>query len=180
MSSRNINEAVAAAQELLIPGFAPSLVRIGIDKAFDSADSGEQNAIAGLIVDLTSRGCFNSEDVSAATEEFIPDLEDISLDVPAAPRVLGLIIGGCADKGVFGLDILANKLPNIEGAEPRRNVLISALKNIKDVSGEDKMVALAKQGGLDVLKLCEHDVEFEPHLSDAKSFIQEEGLAALI
>lgn len=180
LSSRNINEATAAAQELLVPGFGPVLVKIGMTKAFDAVNSAEQDVIAGLIVDLASRECLNPRDIQSATEEFAPNLEDISLDVPSAPRVIGIMLGGCVDKGLLGIDVVAAQAGLIEGAEARRNLFSAALKAVRDASGEDKMISLVKNGEVDVLTLLQHDAEFEPHLPDAAAYVRDEGLSSLL
>lgn len=181
MSSGDVAEAVAAAQELVVPGFGRSLVRIGIEKAFDALNEIEQSAIVGLIITLAAaESAVTPADVRAAVEEFCGPLEDISLDIPSAPRVLGRILGLMASRDLMGLDVVAAQAGNIEGAEPRRGFVAAALLAVKGAAGEPRMLELVKDGQVDVPKLFEHDAEFEGHLSGAQEFAKEQGLSAVM
>jgi len=181
MSSGDVAEAVAAAQELVVPGFGRSLVRIGIEKAFDALNEIEQSAIVGLIITLAAaESAVTPADVRAAVEEFCGPLEDISLDIPSAPRVLGRILGLMASRDLMGLDVVAAQAGNIEGAEPRRGFVAAALLAVKGAAGEPRMLELVKDGQVDVPKLFEHDAKFEGHLSGAQEFAKEQGLSAVM
>jgi translation initiation factor 4G len=180
ISSRNVNEAIAAAQELLVPGYGRILVTIGIEKAFDALNAEEQNAITRLIIDLAAGGTLAAGDVRSAIDDMVPELEDLALDVPTAPRVLGLVLGGCAEKGVFGLDVMAAQVGTVEGAEPRRALVAAALLAIKESAGAERMAELVKAGEVDVQKLLQHDAGFEGHLPDASEFAKEQGIAEVM
>lgn len=180
ISSRDVDEAVAAAQELLVPGFGPVLVQLGVEKAFDALDKAEQSAIVGLIVELAARGTLPSDDVGKGVQMFTLELGDIAMDVPAAPRILGGILGSMAGKDLLGLDVLAAQAAPIEDTEPRRALVAAALLAVKDVAGEDGMTAKVKEAGVDVAKLFEADEEYESHLPSGKAFAAEQGLSGVL
>ena len=108
------------------------------------------------------------------------DLEDISLDVPAAPRVLGRVVGLGAGQGLFELSEAGNQAKEVEGAEPRRNFVAAALLGYKEVKGEEDMVGAVKKSGVDVAALLAKDDEFESHLPSVAEFAKESGLGSVV
>jgi hypothetical protein len=180
LASRDLAEAVGTAQELAAPGFGRVLVRLGVEKAFDSLDEAEQTALADLVVELAAAQALADKDVRDAVGAFVAELGDIALDVPAAPRVLGRVLGCAAAAGLLGLDVLAAQAGCVEDAEPRRALVAAALHAARDAGGEDKLAELARAAELDLTKLLTHDPEFEAHLPSAAAFAEAQGLSALL
>lgn len=181
ISSRDLAEAVASAQELVVPGFGPVLARVGLQKAFDSLNEGEQTAIAGLIVDLAAAGAVAPADVAAAVDKFVVELEDLYLDMPTAPKVMGGVMGAAGARGLLGLDAVATQAEMAaEATEPRRVFLAAALLAFQEAQGVDKTAAAIKAAGMDLAALLERDAEFEGHLPAGAVFAKEAGLEALL
>ena len=180
LSSDSVSDAVSAARELVIPGFGPVLVEIGINRAYDTPQAAEQAKICGLIVELVANKVVTVDDVLATTETQAKSLDDTMLDVPAAPKILGYIIGGALAKGLLQAAVLgALASPDaIEGAEARRGLLAAALNQVKAAHGEQAMVEAV--AGLDIAALMAKDEEFEGHLESTEDFLSSSGLAAMI
>ena len=176
ISSKNNEEAIASAQELAIPEFKPRLVRLGLEKAFDALEAGDRDAIMELIVDLCKSQVYTGEDIQEAVDGYAAQLEDLALDVPAAPRVLGGVLGMCVAAELMDLNAVKDRVEGVESAEPRRAFVASALHAVKEAKGSDQLRAAVKASGVDVLALFENDPEFEPHLPSAQKFAEEEGL----
>lgn len=176
ISSKNIEEAVASAQELAIPEFKPTLIRLGLEKAFDALETGDRDAIMGLIVSLCKKEVYSGKDIREAVDGYAAQLEDLALDVPAAPRVLGGVLGMSVAAGLMDLNGVKEPVEGVESAEPRRAFVASALHAVKEAQGVDGLKAAVKASGINVLLLFENDPEFEDHLPSARKFAEEEGL----
>lgn len=140
----------------------------------------EQIAIADVIVTLAVREAIAAKDIRDAVEGFTSELEDVSLDIPAAPKILGRVMGCAAAHGLLGLDIAAAQAATVEAAEPRRAFIASALNSFKELNGEEKLTSAIKEHGVDVAQLLEHDTEFEGHLDDARKFAEDNQLTAFL
>jgi translation initiation factor 4G len=140
----------------------------------------EQIAIADVIVELAVREAIEAKEIRKAVEDFTSELEDIALDVPAAPKILGRVMGCAAARGLLGLDIASAQAMTVEAAEPRRAFVVGALNAFKELNGEEKLKSAVKESELDVAQLLEHDPEFEAHLDNTKKFAEDNQLAGLL
>ena len=180
LSSNDLDEALGTAQELVIPGFGRTLVRIGLEKAFDSLVDAEQVAIGSLIVDLAVRKAISGKDIRFAVDEFTCVLADLSLDVPAAPKILGRVMGLSAAEGLLPLDVTSAMLGVVEDTEPRRAFIVATLLAFQESKGDDAVIAALQAVEMNVLDILEHDTEFEAHLQPAKTFAEEQGISKFI
>lgn len=179
LSSDSVKDAVAAAQELVIPGFGPTLVRIGINRAYDTPHAAEQAKICSLITELVAHKVIAINEVLSTVETQTQSLDDTMLDVPAAPKILGDILGAALAKDMMqGAVLGALASPEaIEGAEARRGLLAAALLQVKAARGEQEMKNAV--AGLDILALMAKDDEIEGYLPDTATFLAEQGLDGL-
>lgn len=180
VSSNDVAEAVASAQELVIPGFGKTLVEIGINRAYDSPNPSEQLKICDVIVELVGNGVITAEEAMSAVKCHTENLEDTVLDVPAAPKVLGHIIGVSVAKGVSGINALDEQAQAVEGAEPRRGLVAATLQAVKENLGEEKMVAIVKSSNMDLRALLDRDPEIESYLPGLEEFAATVGLQAVL
>ncbi len=179
LASRSLDEAVAAAQELLVPGFGPALARTGLERAFAALDDAERGALVEVLVALAVRGALQADDLAAGAAELATELDDLALDVPSAPAVLGRALGGAAAAGLLSLAPVAEQAAGVESAEPRRAFVAAALRAVQAAGGDEAMLEAVAEGGVDVGKLFAHEEEFEGHLPPAAAFAEAEGLGAL-
>ena len=177
LSSDSISDAVAAASELVIPGFGPTLVSIGINRAYDTPHAAEQAKICGLIVELVANKVVTMDDVRSTIEAQTKCLDDTMLDVPAAPKILGDVLGGVIAKGLLEGAVLGElvSLEVMEGAEARRGLLAAALLQINAAHGQQAMIDAV--AGLEIAALMAKDDEFEAHLESTEEFLTAAGLA---
>ena len=155
LSSDSVSDAVSAARELVIPGFGPVLVEIGINRAYDTPQAAEQAKICGLIVELVANKVVTVDDVLSTTETQAKSL--------AKGLLQAAVLGALASPDA------------IEGAEARRGLLAAALNQVKAAHGEQAMVEAV--AGLDIAALMAKDEEFEGHLESTEEFLSSSGLA---
>jgi translation initiation factor 4G len=180
LSSASVKDAVAAAQELVIPGFGPTLVDIGVNRAYDTPHADEQAKICSLVVELVAHKVIAISDVLSTVETQTKSLDDTMLDVPAAPKILGDILGAALAKDMLEAAVLGMlAAPEaIEGAEARRGLLAAALQQVKAARGEQEMKdAIA---GLDIVGLMAKDDEIEGYLPSTAEFLAEQALDFLV
>lgn len=180
LSSNDVEEAVSAAQELVIPGFGPTLVNLGIHRAYDLPSMSEQSKTASLVIELVSHNVISFDDVLGAVTKQTEILDDTMLDIPSAPKVLGEIMGTSVAKNLVSLPALISLAQGIEGAEARRGLVASALVKIKEISGQEEMTSMVHRDNIDVAGLFEKDPEIEAYLPDTNDFLKEQGLESLI
>jgi hypothetical protein len=181
LSSPSLDEAVGSAQELETPGFAPTLVQIGLEKAFEILGDKEQLSLVDLIAALSARGIFTGEDLRDGVGALTAGLDDIALDVPSAPRLLGRLLGSAVAGGLLGLNEVASQVKSVESAEPRRMFVAAALHAVKENAGEDALKEYCEEAKIDMNALLAADPEFDPpELPDVPIFLKAEGLEAAL
>lgn len=180
LSSNDVEEAVSAAQELVIPGFGPTLVNLGINRAYDLPSLSEQSKTASLVIELVSHNVISFDDVLGAVTKQTDILDDTMLDILSAPKVLGEIMGTSVAKNLVSLPALISLAQGIKGAEARRGLVASALVKIKEISGQEEMTSMVRSENIDVAGLFEKDPEIEAYLPDTNDFLKEQGLESLI
>lgn len=153
--------------------------QIGLEKAFDAMTEREQTSLVDLLATLAARGVLGADDLKEGTAGLMEGLEDFALDIPAAPRLLGRLLGAAAAGGLLGLDWVAGAVAPCESAEPRRAFLAAALKAAQEAGGDERVAALCQEGKLDLQQLLAFDPEFDGDMPPAADFLQQQGLGAL-
>ena len=105
------------------------------------------------------------------------DVVRIDPCIPAAPKILGDILGAALAKDMLQAAVLgALAAPEaIEGAEARRGLLAAALQQVKAARGEQEMKDAV--AGLDIVGLMAKDDEIEGYLPSTADFLAEQGLS---
>ncbi|KAI3428363.1 hypothetical protein D9Q98_006743 [Chlorella vulgaris] len=179
LSSPDLDEAVGTAQELEAPGFQHKLVQIGLEKAFDAMTEKEQLSLVDLLAALAARGVLAADDLKQGTAALLEQLEDLALDIPSAPRLLGRLLGAAAAGGLLGLDWVAGAASGCESAEPRRAYVAAVLKAVAEAGGEEQLVAACGEAKLDLASLLAFDAEFDGDLEAPADFLRAQGLPAI-
>ncbi|PRW56412.1 eukaryotic initiation factor [Chlorella sorokiniana] len=180
LSSPDLDEAVGTAQELEAPGFMPKLVQLGLEKAFDAVTERDQSAVVELLSALAARGVLGADDLKEGTAVLVEGLEDWALDVPAAPKLLGRLLGSAAASGLLGLDWVTKAAKHVESAEPRRAYVAAALHAVHEAGGDDALRAAVADARLDLPALLQSDPEFnDPDMPPADEFLRQQGLGAV-
>jgi translation initiation factor 4G len=154
-------------------------LQIGLEKAFDAVSEKDSLALVDLLSALAARGVLSGSDLKEGTAALLEALEDFALDIPAAPRLLGRLLGAAAAGGLLDLAWVAGAVAACESAEPRRGFLAAALKAAAEAAGDERLVALVKGAGLDLPKLLASEDEFDGPLPAPADFLREQGLGVL-
>jgi len=204
LASRDAGDAGAAAAELLAgapPAFGADLVRAGLARMFEEPDSAVSSSIAALVASLAAGGLPGLPPSAAPLAVAHPSalreglaksvggLEDLALDVPKAPGLLGGLLGAALGAGLgpgapptpaLSLADLTSLVAPIESAEPRRALIAATLKAAAAaLGGVDKLAAAASAAGWAAGPTLVFDVEFDGEMEGAAEFLAGAGLGAV-
>ena len=101
-------------------------------------------------------------------------LEDVAIDVPMAPKLLGYVCASLVVEGVAEASHVAASAEKIdEGGMPtRREYVAAVLKELK-ARGKKSVGEYVKEGGIDLAKLLTGDEKFDGPLD---AFLEKNGL----
>lgn len=170
----DLDEAVLSAQELVTPEFIPRMVQIGISKLFEVTREKDQASLVTVLVGLQTKGALSAEQLLAGIRKSTDQLEDLRLDIPKAPLLLGQLLGGAAAQGAIHGEALQEVCEPIEDTEARRELLVHILKAVQKQSGKDAVIKLSTSKGLDLSKLLQGDPDSE--LESPKDLLSKKGL----
>jgi translation initiation factor 4G len=153
------------------------VVVTGVAEVFDAQRDKDEKLLLDLLVMLLVKKALKVEELVAGLQTYTSQLEDLSLDVPKAPQILGKVWGQCAAEGVVPLGQMEELLADEEGAEAKRKFAAAAFGALKTAGGEGKLKELA--GGLKVGELLKAG-EFDGDLPTVEDWLKKEGLAGMV
>ena len=169
-----VKEIVAGAKDAnALAAMTKHMVAYVVDVSTEKAN----DLMAKLLAACVKQCGVSSETVFADLENTIESLEDIAIDVPMAPKLLGvmlarLIIEGALEAGTLN----AATLKIDEGAVPtRRDFAAAALKELKK-NGKVGLAEYVTKSGLDVAAALTGDEKFDGPLN---AFLEKNGLKEL-
>lgn len=175
----DLKEAVLSAQEVAMPEFMPQMVQIGVSKLFEVTREKDQQSLVTLLVALQTKEALSAEQLLAGIRKFTDQLEDLRLDIPKAPLLLGQLLGKAVGEGAFGGEALQEICEPIEDTEARRELIAHVLKTVQKQFGEDAVRALSSSKGFHLTKLLQGDPEFDSELESPEEFFSKQGLQLL-
>lgn len=176
-SSLDEKEATACVKELGLINMG-KMLKAALQNILDTPSERDAGVITKLIAKLAAGGgLFGKDEVQAALLTFTETLEDLSLDVPKAPKLLGQFAAELSHAGALELSSMPDLLAKVESAEPKRNFSVALLKEVKELGGEEALSAAAE---VDWVALLEADPDFDPGLPPSADFLKKQGLAAVM
>jgi translation initiation factor 4G len=169
-----VKEIVAGAKDAnALAAMTKHMVAYVVDVSTEKAN----DLMAKLLAACVKQCGVSADVVFADLENTIEALEDIAIDVPMAPKLLGvmlarLIIEGALEAGTLN----AATLKIDEGAVPtRRDFAAAALKELKK-NGKVGLAEYVTKSGLDVKAALTGDEKFDGPLN---AFLEKNGLKEL-
>ena len=183
LATASLADAEATARELLEgapPSFPADLVATGIDRAFDEPKPEDAASVASLVGALAAAGALPAGAFVEGVRRYTETIDDLALDVPKAPALLGASIGAALAGGAIEGGALASLLDGVESVDAKRGVVASALAAVAKSDGGDAAVAAAATAA-DLPALLQADPEFDPpDTPSVDAFLKGKGLAAAI
>lgn len=154
-------------------------LQLGLEKAFDAVTERDQGAVVELLSGLAARGVLGADDLKEGTAPLVEGLEDWALDVPAAPRLLGRLLGTAAASGLLDLGWVTKAVDNVESGEPRRAYIAEVLRALQAAGGDDGLRAAVAEARLDLPALLHSDEDFDGPQPPADEYLRQQGLGAV-
>lgn len=182
VASGDKTEAVTCLQEIEDPAFMHKVVEAALNKVLASVSSREQDALCDLLVHLNQQGgLISSEHIVTGLATFTSQLEDLSLDVPAAPQLLGGFFGKAVSGGAAVLDVLPDMLEGDYGAGPKRAFTAAALKTLQAKLGDAGLAQLCHTSGIKAGDFLQPHPEFDEgeDLPAVDAWLASQGLSVV-
>lgn len=175
LSVGDYKEAAACIREIQATPKADmsKVVETGLKLLLDTTKERERTALITLLQKLGEDKVLTSQQLTAALGSYTNQLEDLALDVPYAPDLLGKLTGALVNAGLASLEQLEELLKDVESAEPRRGLVASTLKAVKA-----KNAPAIKAAPASVAKLLAAD-EMDGDIPSVADFLKEAGLSEL-
>jgi len=175
-------EAVTCGRELEAGAGAAAagkaLVQFGLEEALDAVRERDQGAVLGLLAALAAAGLVGPAQLAAGLGAYAENLEDVALDYPAAPGLLGRFAGAALATGALELPALAAMLAGVESARPRRELIAVALNAVKAAKGDAGLAAVCKGFSAAAVLAVDADIDGDEE-PPAAAFLKQHGLSAV-
>eukprot|EP00798_Chlamydomonas_sp_ICE-L_P009725 gene9725-7598_t len=173
-------EACTCVGELAAPGFMSRLVEIGLETIMNSMKEKEAAALEGLLLHFQSQGLVQQSDVVAGLKTYTEQLEDLSMDYPKAPGLLGHYIGSAVAQKLLPVTTLSELLVGDYSAEPKRALAEAAFINAKAGLGDAGLMDLCTTAGLKASAFLEAEPDLDGHLPSTADWLASAGLTAAV
>lgn len=158
----DVNEVALCIQELNAPEFMPKLVELGFSVMFDCIKEKEQVGLIDLLIKLAKEGTISKEHLCEGLKTQMDVLEDLRMDFPVAPKLLGNFLASALVEGILGMDALRDGCNANEdtSGESKRALAEECLKAIAAKGGD--MRKLATESGVKGSEFLAADPDLDP------------------
>jgi translation initiation factor 4G len=169
-----VKEIVAGAKDADALG---AMTKHMVAHVVDVSTEKARDLVAKLLAACVKQCGVDASVVKADMEAQIEQLEDIAIDVPMAPKLLGVMLAQLVVEGALEPSALGEATLKIdEGAVPtRRDFAAAALKEFKR-NGKLGLKETVARSGLDVAAALTGDEKFDGPLA---AFLEKNGLKEL-
>ena len=166
-----VKEIVAEARDAEASG---AMTTAMLDRVINDSNDKTRDAVAKLLVACVKECGVDAKVVLGDLDEQVGMLEDVAIDVPMAPKLLGYVCASLVVEGVAEASHVAASAEKIdEGGMPtRREYVAAVLKELK-ARGKKSVGEYVKEGGIDLAKLLTGDEKFDGPLD---AFLEKNGL----
>ena len=181
MQVADLKEAVLCVKELVAgakdPDALGAMTKHMVAHVVDVSTEKARDLVAKLLAACVKQCGVDASVVKADMEAQIEQLEDIAIDVPMAPKLLGVMLAQLVVEGALDPSALGEATLKIdEGAVPtRRDFAAAALKELKR-NGKLGLKETVARSGLDVAAALTGDEKFDGPLA---AFLEKNGLKEL-
>ena len=179
MSSSDIGEALLCIKELgCSVAQLPKVIELVIATLLDNVKANEKDLLLKLLVALRTRNAVSETALVDGLKAHTATLEDLAIDVPLAPQLIGEAVAACIVEKAADLGLLKVLLEGCEGCEVKRKFTLVVLLKMRQKALDTK--ALLADFGLDLAEALKADELDPPDLPSVKDFLSSKGLSSLI
>ena len=178
----DVKEAVLSVREILEKAKNAAFALDAVLSAFvthvvDSSNEKHRDLCAKLFVQLRKESdlAVSESALADAVGEPVAGLDDIAIDTPMAPKLLGGLVAALIIDDALAATFIADSAVGVEDTMYRREYVAAIFKELK-ARGKKGAAAYAADGGVDVAGLLAGDPEFDSPLAE---FLEKSGLKEL-
>ena len=182
MQVADVKEAVLSVREILEKAKNAASALDAVLSAFvthvvDSSNEKHRDLCAKLFVQLRKESdlAVSESALADAVGEPVAGLDDIAIDTPMAPKLLGGLVAALIIDDALAATFIADSAVGVEDTMYRREYVAAIFKELK-ARGKKGAAAYAADGGVDVAGLLAGDPEFDSPLAE---FLEKSGLKEL-
>ncbi len=148
---------------------------------FNALKDKEQDVLLDLLLHLHEAGAINSAHVVDAVASFTTQLEDLAMDVPKAPALLGRFFGSCVSRSIASLELLPQLMEGDASVGPKRTFSAAAFKAIRGAKGGDEALKkMCADVSLAAGSFLAADPEFDRDEPALEEWLNSEGLTGIV
>jgi len=176
----DIGEAIVCIKELNAPEFMARMVELVFSSLYDCTREKEHAALVDLLVSMCKRGACTKDDLVAGLKVQTDQIEDLRLDIPLAPKLIGMFLGESMVEGVLGMDTLRDACNGNEdtGGETKRILSEETFKVVKQKGGD--LGKLADAAGVKGSEFLAADPDLDPpDLPSVEDWLSQKGFSGI-
>ncbi|TJX43100.1 hypothetical protein E8P77_30545, partial [Soehngenia saccharolytica] len=127
---RDTREAKLCLEELKWPSYYPEFVRQAVLLAIEMGERHVESIII-LLEYLYAQKPLSERDIKEGIIHIAEECDDITIDIPLAPRHLGEIVGKLSFTGATDLRVLKEAMLKVEDVQIRRTIFDATLRTIR-------------------------------------------------
>ena len=167
--------------ELNNESFLPKVVEAIVGMVLDNAKPKEKELLIKLLVALRTKEAIGEAPLEQGLAAFTDQLEDLAIDVPLAPQLLGEAVAAVIMEGAHTYALLKTLTSKMEGCEVMRKFLSVILLKLRTQGGEPALKKKLEEHAIDLEEVLKADPEFDPpDLPTVKQFLFSKGLRELV
>ena len=175
----DVAEALLCVQELYAPEHAERISAMLYDRSIEDSKEKTTELLAKLASELVGKKAIAASSFKAATCELFKGLDDLAIDVPMTPKLVGSIVGELAAKKLFPLSWLAEACEPVEDFEVKRKVCAEILLSVKKALGESSLMEIVRSDNFDASSFLT-DEEEEKEGEKLSTFLKGKGLTCVL
>lgn len=177
LSTLDKAEALQCVKDLGSKAWMLSLVKQTLQLVLDSMKEKEQTVLLELLLHLAQQGEISGEHLQEALTAYTECLEDVTIDFPKAPQLLGQCAGMAVAAGVLGCDSLPAMLVGETSVIQKRDFAAAAFKAVKTAKGGDAGLAeFCRAAGLSAASFLSADPVVDPDAPSVTAWLKATGL----
>ncbi|GLJ48101.1 hypothetical protein SUGI_1015570 [Cryptomeria japonica] len=143
-SIRDTKEAKLCVEELKWPSYYPEFVHQAVMLAIEKGERHVESIIT-LLEYLYAQKTLSDRDIKDGIIRIAEECDDITIDIPLAPKLLGEIVGKLSFTGATDLRLLKEAMLKVEDVQVRRTILEAAQRTIRSNPSAERV--LGSQSG---------------------------------
>eukprot|EP00892_Ulva_mutabilis_P008950 jgi/Ulvmu1/6427/UM003_0056.1 len=177
LSIRDLKEAEQCLREMLLDARQEALVvETAMNDTYDLQKEEERASMRAVITHLAAEGYLSGDAIVQGLKAHTDFLEDIAVDIPLAPQILGKFIAGMLERQQIAPTAFEVLFAALGAADAKRSIFKFAMKDLIASLGQSATEELMAPAKGMIGPLLQGDPELDAGLPTVFDFVKMEGL----